>query len=145
MSESQGPEKKQNMWRAICWVATIVLAGSGGFEAQAAAAANPSLTALDSGVNDAEAVSRELEIADLDVRVEVVGNVAETTVTARFVNSGGNDLEGTFTLQLPDGAVVSGYALDVAARDVIEGRQCACRPRTCHGAADRSDHDAAGR
>ena len=101
------------MWRIICWLATVVLAGSGGHDAQAAPAANPSLSALESGVNDAGAVSRELEIADLDVRVEVVGNVAETTVTARFVNSGGNDLEGTFTLQLPDGAVVSGYALDV--------------------------------
>jgi tetratricopeptide (TPR) repeat protein len=101
------------MWRKNFWLAAVVLSASGGLEAQAAPAPNPSLSALDSGVNEAEAVSHELEITDLDVRVEVVGNVAETTVTARFANSGGNDLEGTFTLQLPDGAVVSGYALDV--------------------------------
>jgi hypothetical protein len=35
------------------------------------------------------------------------------TVAARFTNSSRDDLEGTFSLQLPEIAVVTGYALDV--------------------------------
>jgi hypothetical protein len=81
--------------------------------AGAASLPNPVLTARDSGVDDDKAVSRALEIAELDVQVEIVGNVAETTLTAHFVNFSRDDLEGTFTLQMPDGAVVTGYALDV--------------------------------
>ena len=81
---------------------------------------NPSLTALDSGVDDEHAKSFALDIADLDVVVDIVGNVARTTVAARFTNSSGDDLEGTFTLQMPANAVVTGYALDVDGR-MIDG------------------------
>jgi hypothetical protein len=86
---------------------------------QTKAAPNPSLTARDSGVDDARA-ERNLDIADLDVIVEIVGNVARTTVAAHFTNPGGEDLEATFSLQLPDGAVVTSYALDVEGK-MIDG------------------------
>src|SRR5215831_6987833 len=101
------------MQRSIGWLLAFVVIASAHGAAALAEPPNPSLSARDSGVDDAEAVSQELGIADLDVHVEVVGNVAETTLTAKFVNSGRDDLEGTFNLQLPEGAVVSGYALDV--------------------------------
>jgi len=97
----------------IAFLGALAFMGLATTEGWAASLPNPQLTALDSGVNDEEAVSRALEIADLQVQVEIVGNVAETTLTARFVNPTRDDLEGTFTLQMPDGAVVTGYALDV--------------------------------
>jgi hypothetical protein len=78
------------------------------------------LTARDSGIEDEDAEPATLDIADLDVMVEIVGNVARTTVAARFTNPGRDDLEGTFTLRMPDGAVVTGYALNVG-ESMIDG------------------------
>ncbi len=79
----------------------------------AAQRANPALEARIDGINDETRRSRALRLADLDIRVEIAGAVAETTITARFANPGNDTLEGEFSLALPDGAVVSGYALDV--------------------------------
>jgi hypothetical protein len=89
-------------------------------QAALAATANPALNARDSGIHDADEDPVPLDIADLDVQVDIVGNVARTTVAARFTNPGNDDLEGTFTLQMPDGAVVTSYALDVEGK-MIEG------------------------
>ncbi len=89
-------------------------------QAVLAATANPALNARDSGIHDADDDPVPLDIADLDVQVDIVGNVARTTVAARFTNPGNDDLEGTFTLQMPDGAVVTSYALDVEGK-MIEG------------------------
>lgn len=74
--------------------------------------ANPQLTALVGGVRR-DGGERPLRIAKLDVGVVVRGEIAETTVTARFENPGSESLEGTFRLRLPEGAIVTGYALDV--------------------------------
>jgi tetratricopeptide (TPR) repeat protein len=80
--------------------------------------ASPSLTARIAGVNSEEAQSRKLRIETLDIRVRVHGTIAETIVTARFANEGQQILEGDFTLAMPAGSVVTGYALDVNGRMV---------------------------
>ena len=86
----------------------------------AAGAANPSLMAYEQGIDDPAKHSEALQIAALDMRVAVVGTIADVTVTAKFSNPGDDVLEGRFTLDLPAGAVVTGYALDVEGT-MIEG------------------------
>ncbi|HEY0027157.1 MAG TPA: VIT domain-containing protein [Allosphingosinicella sp.] len=86
----------------------------------ALAAANPELTALVRGVDDEEARSTSLRIESMDVAVRLHGGIAETLVTARFHNTGKDELEGRFRLQMPDGSVVTGYALDIG-DEMIEG------------------------
>lgn len=108
------------MKKRIGLLVALGLLGAQFSAADAPSLPNPVLTALDSGVDDERAVSLALGIDDLDVQVEIVGNVAETTLTAHFANSTDSDLEGTFTLQMPDGAVVTGYALDVD-KQMIDG------------------------
>ncbi|HEV2865872.1 MAG TPA: VIT domain-containing protein, partial [Allosphingosinicella sp.] len=89
--------------------------------------ASPALTARIQGVRSEEAQSRKLRIERLNVDVRIHGTIAETTITARFDNPGESILEGDFTLMMPAGAVVAGYALDVAGRLVdgvlVEQRQ----------------------
>lgn len=79
--------------------------------------ANPGLLASANGVRDA-AHARDLRLAKFDVTVRLHGVVAETEVVARFANTGSETLEGNFTLALPKGAVVTGYALDLGGRTV---------------------------
>jgi tetratricopeptide (TPR) repeat protein len=86
----------------------------------ALAAANPELTALVRGVDDEDARSTSLRIESMDVAVRLHGGIAETLVTARFHNAGTDELEGRFRLQMPDGSVVTGYALDIGG-EMIEG------------------------
>jgi hypothetical protein len=81
--------------------------------------ASPSLSARVAGV-DSEAAARKLRIETLDVRVRIRGTIAETTITARFANPGSDNLEGDFTLAMPAGSVVTGYALDIGER-MIDG------------------------
>jgi hypothetical protein len=76
--------------------------------------ANPTLTANIDGVNSAATKSNALQIGSMDVGIVVRGSVAETTVTTRFDNPTNQTLEGDFTLEMPIGSVVTGYALDVA-------------------------------
>ena len=59
-----------------------------------------------------------LRISDLDAEVNVAGNVAQTTLTLTFANPTSERLEGDFSLQLPVGAYVTGYALDIDGRMV---------------------------
>ena len=47
--------------------------------------------------------------ADYDVAV----NPTDVTLTARFANPSSDTLEGLFSFELPEGAVVTGYALDI--------------------------------
>lgn len=75
--------------------------------------ATPSLTARISGIDTPAAAGRKLQIERLDVAVRIHGAVAETTVTARFVNNDRQVLEGDFRLMMPAGSVVTGYALDI--------------------------------
>ena len=80
--------------------------------------ASPSLTARVAGVNSEATQSRKLRIDRLDVRVRIHGTIAETVITARFGNAGRENLEGDFTLAMPAGSVVTGYALDIGDRMV---------------------------
>src|SRR5262245_31262995 len=80
--------------------------------ALAAVTDGPSLTAYRDGIHS-DATKREMTVSVLDVSVKVRGDVAETTVTATFSNPTNDMLEGQFTLNMPRGAVVTGYALDI--------------------------------
>ena len=99
--------------RRISPVTLLLTAGWAALVAAPAGAANPSLMAYERGIEDPAKHSQALQIATLDMRVDVVGTIADVTVTAKFSNPGDDDLEGRFTLDLPPGAVVTGYALDV--------------------------------
>jgi len=75
-------------------------------------AANPELLARRQGVDDPGAI-RALQLAQLRLDVDVGGALANFTLTARFQNPAEDTLEGEFAFQLPEGAVVTGYALDI--------------------------------
>ncbi|MGZ8361935.1 MAG: VIT domain-containing protein, partial [Allosphingosinicella sp.] len=85
-----------------------------------AQSAGPALIARVAGINSEATESRKLRIDALDIDVRINGTIAETTITARFANPGSQNLEGEFTLAMPTGSVVTGYALDVNGR-MIEG------------------------
>ena len=80
---------------------------------------SPALTARVQGI-DSEAARRKLRLETLDLRVRLHGTIAETTLTAKFGNPDQQILEGDFTLMMPPGSVVTGYALDVNGR-MVEG------------------------
>ncbi|MFI5382383.1 MAG: VIT domain-containing protein, partial [Tepidisphaerales bacterium] len=63
-------------------------------------------------VNDAQK-EQPLAIASADIRVAIVGDLAETTMILTFSNPNDRVLEGELRLPLPEGATVSGYGLDV--------------------------------
>ncbi|MGC1305205.1 MAG: VIT domain-containing protein [Caulobacteraceae bacterium] len=92
--------------------------GPGVAAAQAVAArsapthANPELVARNYVAGGGRA-THALAIDKLEITVDIVGGVARTTVLAGFSNPTSSALEGDFTLDLPPGAVVTGYALDV--------------------------------
>lgn len=52
-----------------------------------------------------------LQEAKIDTKI--LGNLATTTATYTFYNSGNRILEGNLTFPLPEGVSVSGYALDI--------------------------------
>ena len=80
--------------------------------------ATPSLTARIAGIDSEQTQSRKLAIDTLDLDVRIHGTIAETTVTARFANGSDQILEGDFRLAMPNGSVVTGYALDIGGRMV---------------------------
>jgi hypothetical protein len=59
-----------------------------------------------------------LVLKDLDVEVRIHGSLVQTKMTMTFFNPHDRILEGQFLFPLPDGAFVSGYALDVNGRMV---------------------------
>ncbi len=59
-----------------------------------------------------------LDLARLAIEVRIVGCVAETSVTMTFSNPNPRVAEGDLLFPLPDGATVSGYALDVQGKMV---------------------------
>ena len=100
----------------------------------ASPAANPALIAHVRGMDDAaHARALGLERFALDVRVR--GSVAETTITATFANPLSEVLEGDFRYQLPAGAIVTGYALDIGGK-LVDG-VLVDRPRARAVYADR--------
>ena len=56
----------------------------------------------------------------LRVEVRIVGSLAETTSTMTFANPTARVLEGDLYFPLPEGAAISGYALDVAGQ-LVDG------------------------
>lgn len=88
-------------------------------QARVAQRLGPHLIAQVDGVND-EVMERDLAIEKLDIRVNVHGGIAETTLTATFANPLDDDLEGRFSLNMARGAAVTGYALDIEG-EMIDG------------------------
>jgi hypothetical protein len=76
-------------------------------------AANPELLGYEQGIEDPESESQALKLADLELDFDVVGALADVTLTARFANPIDETLEGRFNFELPTGALVTGYALDI--------------------------------
>jgi Ca-activated chloride channel family protein len=54
-----------------------------------------------------------LELRNVEVDVRIFGPLAETRMTLTFFNPYSDDLEGDLYFPLPEGATISGYALDV--------------------------------
>ncbi|MBW2734457.1 MAG: hypothetical protein JRH20_18880, partial [Deltaproteobacteria bacterium] len=57
--------------------------------------------------------SRPLKLSKVKIEAKIVGHLAETTMTMTFYNPNFAVMEGDLYFPLPEGAVVSGYALDV--------------------------------
>jgi hypothetical protein len=76
--------------------------------AQPAADLGPRLLAT-----DAKNKPKPLALSKADVRVVLVGPVAETTLILTYHNDTNRQLEGELSLPLPEGATVTGFGLDV--------------------------------
>src|SRR5262245_54161796 len=72
----------------------------------------PAMIAYAMGVHSDQA-KREVAISALDLAVKIRGDIAETTATITFTNPGREQLEGQFAFNMPRGAVVTGYGLDI--------------------------------
>ncbi len=59
------------------------------------------------------ASEKPIDVASVDAHVAIHGLHAETTETVVFFNPNGRVLEGQLEFPMPDGATVSGFALDV--------------------------------
>ena len=59
-----------------------------------------------------------MELHEMEVRARIVGLHVEAATTMTFFNPNGRQLEGELQFPLPDGAVVTGYALDINGRMV---------------------------
>ncbi|MGA0602120.1 VIT domain-containing protein [Caulobacter sp. KR2-114] len=93
--------------------AMLLAAGWAGAGHAASVTLNPELVSRNYfGPNGAEP-THALTLGQMDVTVEIAGGVARTTVLAHFDNPTNAAVEGDFTLDLPPGAVVTGYALDI--------------------------------
>jgi len=103
--------------RFFASLALALLASSIASAEPANSAKNPELFATANGVRDA-AHAAALGLRRFDVTVEIRGGVAETTVDAAFSNTTAQQLEGDFRLAMPQGAVISGYQLDIGGQMV---------------------------
>ncbi|MBU1537492.1 hypothetical protein KKF84_19410, partial [Myxococcota bacterium] len=61
-----------------------------------------------------------LELTRLDIKATVIGHLSRTTMTMTFYNANSQAHEGDLYFPLPEGATVSGYALDANGR-MVEG------------------------
>ena len=62
---------------------------------------------------DPDGTVKRLHLDQADVSVRILGDLAETAFELCFRNDGDRPVEGEFVLPLPEGATVSGYALEV--------------------------------
>ena len=74
---------------------------------------NPVLTSTSYYTNEGRVRAKELELKSLDIRMQVSGGYVETTLMSEFYNPGENILEGEFTFDMPAGATLIGYGLDI--------------------------------
>src|SRR5262245_17191733 len=81
--------------------------------AHATLAASPTLFGRPNGIRTDESQQVPLRLDNLALDVVALGDLAEFTVDATFGHNDDGISEGTFEMQLPVGAVVTGYALDV--------------------------------
>jgi Ca-activated chloride channel homolog len=66
-----------------------------------------------SGVTSRQKQAEELRLARVNTTVRIHGWLAETAMTMTFSNPTGRNLAGDLYFPLPEGATLSGYALDV--------------------------------
>ncbi len=64
-------------------------------------------------IQSSSADGKDIELRDLKVNVDVIGNVATTTFDMTFYNPTTRTLEGEFNFPLAEGQTVSRYALDI--------------------------------
>ena len=96
------------MWRKFILVwALALLTGMSAF-----AGINPSITERGVELDDDEKPAA-VKIESLDIRVDILGNFAQTRMQAVFYNGENRELEGEFRLKMPSGSIVNGYALDI--------------------------------
>jgi hypothetical protein len=91
----------------------LIAALAAGGASVAAPAANPSLKSMIRDGGDPGARPDVMRLAALKVEAVIAGGLARTQVEARFANPTDEEVEADFTLALPPGAVVDGYALDL--------------------------------
>ncbi|PVM90115.1 VIT domain-containing protein [Caulobacter endophyticus] len=96
----------------FAWIVLVAALAAGGASV-AAPAANPSLKSIIHDGGDPDARPDVMRLAALKIEVVIVGGLARTQVEARFANPTDQEVEADFTLALPAGAVVDGYALDI--------------------------------
>jgi hypothetical protein len=89
--------------------------------AQETAKANPSLTAEVDGIDSKETRSDALRFSDFSLAIKTQGNIADAELTVTIQNPGDDELEAQFAFQLPRGAAVTGYAIDL--EDPAEGME----------------------
>ena len=96
------------MWRKFILVwATALLTSISAF-----AGINPSITERGVELEGGEKPA-DVKIESLDIRVDILGNFAQTRMQAVFYNGEDRELEGEFRLKMPGGSIVNGYALDI--------------------------------
>jgi Vault protein inter-alpha-trypsin domain len=69
-----------------------------------------------------------LVISSMDVKVYIIGDMAITEVKQVFLNPSSNDLEGIYRFRAPDGALITGFAVDRSGKMVfgrIKGKELA--------------------
>ena len=62
---------------------------------------------------DHDGKMESLGLVRLEIDVHIVGFIAETSATMTFANPSGTATEGDLYFPVPEGATVSGYALDI--------------------------------
>jgi len=92
----------------LSWIALIAMM-SGPAYAQQQQQQEPAMLVHLPGVPAAKPIF----VTEAEVRSTIHGFLAETQMTLTFYNPHGRQLEGDFIFPLPEGATVSGYALDI--------------------------------
>lgn len=84
--------------------------------------ASPMIVALDRGIDQGYGLVDEQSLSFSEMKIDVLahGLTADVTMEVRIANHTDRQMEGRFSLALPQDAVVTGYALDIEGR-MIDG------------------------